>query len=107
VDEELPDPQEFPSERWLGGGPGAGGEFVRRVAMLRAGPRMCLGRRLAIAEIKTVMAMLLRASRQSVEGPGGAEARERLTLTMSPIGLRCAAQPTPLTMEQPPQSEPG
>jgi cytochrome P450 len=85
------DAARFLPERWLGRGPaGAAASSSKRVAMpFGAGPRMCPGRYLALAEIKMVISMLLASFRvESVETPDGTPVRERLALTMSPIGLR-------------------
>ena len=49
---------------------------------------MCPGRYLAIAEIKMVIAMLLKGFEiESVTGSDGGEVRERLGMTMSPVDL--------------------
>jgi cytochrome P450 len=54
-----------------------------------AGPRMCPGRYLALAEMKMVAAMLLASFRlQSVGTSSGGPVRERLALAMSPVGLK-------------------
>jgi cytochrome P450 len=54
-----------------------------------AGPRICPGRYLALAEIKMVAAMLLASfDIADVATPDGRDAQERLALTMSPVGLR-------------------
>jgi cytochrome P450 len=56
-----------------------------------AGPRICPGRYLALAEMKMVLAMLLASFRiESVDTPDGQPVQERLALTMSPVGLRMA-----------------
>jgi len=86
------DPHEFRPERWLQGDTDAaqGRMFsAKRVVMpFGAGPRVCPGRYLALAEIKMVMAMLLgNFDIPSVTAPGG-EPRERLTLVMQPEGLQ-------------------
>jgi cytochrome P450 len=53
-----------------------------------AGPRMCPGRYLALTEMKMLLAMLLsRFEIESVSAPGGAEAAERMSFTMVPVGL--------------------
>jgi cytochrome P450 len=50
---------------------------------------VCPGRYLALAEIKMVMATLLAGFEiADVSGPRGDDVEERLTLTMSPVGLR-------------------
>lgn len=88
----FPDPQAFRPERWLHGVTDVshGRMFsAKRVVMpFGAGPRVCPGRYLALAEIKMVMAMLLaNFCVDSVTAEGG-EPRERLTLVMQPEGLR-------------------
>jgi cytochrome P450 len=84
----FPEPQAFRPERWLGEGPIASGSAKRVTMPFGAGPRMCPGRYLALAEIKMAMAMLLtRFGIDEVSNAGGAP-QERLALTMSPIGLR-------------------
>jgi cytochrome P450 len=54
-----------------------------------AGPRLCPGRYLALVEMKIVLAMLLENFEiESVLAPGGADAVERLSFTMAPVGLK-------------------
>jgi cytochrome P450 len=79
------EPQAFRPERWLGEAAGHG----KRVATpFGAGPRMCPGRYLALTEMKMLMAMVLtRFQIESVTAPGGAEAAERMSFTMVPVGL--------------------
>lgn len=87
----FPAPQDFLPERWLAGnGPTHASRSAKRIAMpFGAGPRICPGRYLALAEMKMVAAMLLGAfDIESVTSPDRGEARERLTLTMSPVGLQ-------------------
>lgn len=87
----FPDPQAFRPERWLAGdGPGRAASSAKRVAMpFGAGPRTCPGRYLALSEMKMVAAMLLRAfDIEDVSTADGAAVRERLALTMSPVGLK-------------------
>jgi cytochrome P450 len=89
--EHFPEPQAFDPSRWLGDAAHAGGlQSPKRVVMpFGAGPRMCPGRYLALAEIKMVTAMLLAGfDLEDVSCADGAEPRERLALTMSPQGLR-------------------
>jgi cytochrome P450 len=83
--------QAFEPERWLAdGGPAAQASAVRRTSMpFGAGPRICPGRYLALLEMKVAMAVLLgRFDIESVDTPDGQEARERLSFTMTPVGLR-------------------
>ncbi len=92
VDERnFPEPQAFRPERWLADGAStASFSSAKRIAMpFGAGPRMCPGRYLALAEIKMVIAMLLACfDIEAVTTPDGAEAREKLAFTMSPVGLQ-------------------
>jgi cytochrome P450 len=87
----FPDPHAFRPERWLAGaGPSHAATSAKRVAMpFGAGPRICPGRYLALAEMKMALAMLFGSfDLESVTTPDGGEARERLAFTMSPVGLR-------------------
>jgi cytochrome P450 len=87
----FPDPSAFSPARWRSAKDGSVTALssAKRVAMpFGAGPRICPGRYLAIAEIKMVAAMLLSGfDLTEVAAPDG-EPRERLALTMSPVGLR-------------------
>jgi cytochrome P450 len=61
-----------------------------------AGPRLCPGRYLAMHEMKMVIAMLLAGFEiESLTTPDGAEPREHLALTMSPVGLQLKLKPWP------------
>ncbi|HEX5682998.1 MAG TPA: cytochrome P450 [Ideonella sp.] len=90
-DTHFVDAERFMPERWLAHGPaGQAASSAKRVSMpFGAGPRICPGRYLALAEMKMVISMLLASFRiESVDTVDGAPVRERLALTMSPIGLR-------------------
>ena len=96
-DDHLPHAARFDPGRWLGeGAPGEHGAASRlasaakRVSMpFGAGPRICPGRYLALLEMKMAMAVLLgRFDITSVTTPDGGEARERLSFTLMPVGLR-------------------
>ncbi len=96
-DDHLPHAARFDPGRWLGDGlpgqHGAAGRLAsaaKRVSMpFGAGPRICPGRYLALLEMKMAMAVLLgRFDITSVTTPDGGEARERLSFTMMPVGLR-------------------
>jgi cytochrome P450 len=84
--DHFAEPQAFRPERWLGETASHG----KRVATpFGAGPRMCPGRYLALTEMKMLMAMVLtRFDIESVTAPGGAEAQERMSFTMVPVGLQ-------------------
>jgi cytochrome P450 len=83
-------PEQFDPGRWRGGDAAPSLSSAKRVSMpFGAGPRMCPGRYLAIAEIKMVTAMLLAHFEfVDVSAPGNAEPSERLALTMAPVGLK-------------------
>jgi cytochrome P450 len=86
----VPQAAEFRPERWLtDGAPGQMASSAKRVAMpFGAGPRICPGRYLALLEMKVAMATLLgRFEIESVDAPDGKEPRERLSITMTPVGL--------------------
>ena len=84
------EPEAFRPSRWMKGGQAEGGGMMsaKRVVMpFGAGPRVCPGRYLALAEIKMVMAMLLANFEiATMKTPEGGPT-ERLALTMSPSGL--------------------
>ena len=92
VDERhVPRAAAFEPARWLAdGAPGATAASPKRLSMpFGAGPRMCPGRYLALLEMKMAMATLLgRFDIASVDTPDGQPARERLSFTMAPVGLR-------------------
>ncbi|MCW5659044.1 MAG: cytochrome P450 [Burkholderiaceae bacterium] len=84
--QHFADPLAFKPERWLGE---AAGSSKRVATPFGAGPRMCPGRYLALVEMKMLLVMVLsRFDIQSVSAPRGAEARERMSFTMVPVGLQ-------------------
>jgi cytochrome P450 len=90
-DQHVPNAAAFEPERWLvQGGPGAQASAAKRTSMpFGAGPRICPGRYLALLEMKLAMATLLgRFDIQGIDTPDGREAREHLSFTMTPVGLR-------------------
>jgi len=92
VDElHFADAASFRPERWL---TGVSASSAKRVAMpFGAGPRICPGRYLALAEMKMLIAMVFASFRiESVTTLDGGDAQERLSLTMSPVGLRLRLQ---------------
>ena len=87
----VPNATAFDPERWLvQGGPGSQASAAKRTSMpFGAGPRICPGRYLALLEMKLAMAVLLgRFDIEGVDTPDGKEAREHLSFTMTPVGLR-------------------
>ena len=87
----VPHAAAFEPERWLvDGGPGPLASAAKRTSMpFGAGPRICPGRYLALLEMKMAMAVLLgRFDIDGVDTPDGQEAREHLSFTMTPVGLR-------------------
>jgi cytochrome P450 len=90
-DGHLPHAAQFDPARWLGdGGPARQASSAKRLSMpFGAGPRICPGRYLALLEMKLAMAALLgRFDIASVDTRDGREARELLSFTMMPVGLR-------------------
>ncbi len=90
-DTHVPRAARFEPERWLAeGSAAAAGANVKRTSMpFGAGPRICPGRYMALLEMKLAMAVLLgRFDIESVATPDGQPAREKLTFTMTPVGLR-------------------
>ena len=87
----FPNPAAFEPQRWLAdGGASPAASSAKRVSMpFGAGPRVCPGRYLALLEIKMAMAMLLaHFDIDEVTAPDGGEAREQMSFTMMPVGLR-------------------
>ncbi len=90
-EEHFGAPERFDPGRWLPGADGGKASLssAKRVVMpFGAGPRICPGRFLALAEIKIVTAMLLAAFDLRYVGTAdGSPPEERLALTMAPVGL--------------------
>lgn len=88
----FPDADAFRPDRWLRGEGDAAQSLAsaRRVVMpFGAGPRMCPGRYLALAEIKMAASMLLaNFDIESVATEDGSDPEEALSITMHPVGLR-------------------
>jgi cytochrome P450 len=87
----FPDPARFDLSRWRGGegSTHAMASAKRHTMPFGAGPRMCPGRYLALAEIKLAAAMVLKNfDLLEVAPEGGGEPRERITIVMAPEGLR-------------------
>ena len=90
-EDQVPRATSFEPERWMvAGGPGAIANSAKRISMpFGAGPRICPGRYLALLEMKIAMVVLLgRFDIRSVDTPDGQQAREHLSFTMTPVGLR-------------------
>jgi cytochrome P450 len=90
-DEYLPNAAEFRPERWLAGeAPAQAASAAKRISMpFGAGPRICPGRYLALLEMKMAMVKLLGYFEiAGVDTRDGGEAEERLSFTMTPVGLR-------------------
>jgi cytochrome P450 len=91
AEQPFPAPLLFRPERWVArtGEPEAATTVKRVVMPFGAGPRICPGRYLALAEIKMVVAMLLGGFEvESVATPDGSEPSERLAFSMQPVGLK-------------------
>lgn len=80
----------FDPDRWLAGaGTTEKAKSAKRIAMpFGAGPRICPGRYLALLEMKMAMAILLgRFDIESVNTPDGGPTKEKLSFTLTPVGL--------------------
>jgi cytochrome P450 len=90
-EQKFAEPQAFRPERWLqaeGAAAHSLSSAKRSVMPFGAGPRMCPGRYLALAEIKMVLAMLLANFEiREVATPDGKPPEENLAFTMAPVGL--------------------
>ncbi|WP_114970163.1 cytochrome P450 [Rhodoferax ferrireducens] len=87
----VPRAAAFEPERWLPDeSPDQAAHAAKRISMpFGAGPRICPGRYLALLEMKMVMATLLgHFDIEGVDTPDGGQAREHLSFTMAPVGLR-------------------
>ncbi len=86
---------DFKPERWIEGQGLGAASHTKRVSMpFGSGPRVCPGRYLALMEIKLGMAMLLDTfDILEVQTPDKGRAQERLSFTMSPIGLTMRIRP--------------
>lgn len=84
-------PMAFDPQRWLGSEGSAHNmaSAKRHTMPFGAGPRMCPGRYLALAEIKLAAAMVLKNfDLLEVAPEGGGEPREQISIVMAPVGLR-------------------
>ena len=85
----FPEAGVFKPERWQEDTSGRHSSAKRVVMPFGGGPRICPGRYLALQEIKMVIGMLFGTfDLGRVITPDGADAQERLALTMAPRGLR-------------------
>jgi cytochrome P450 len=95
----FPEPGSFRPDRWLQSGAaddtGTGRMFSakRTVMPFGAGPRVCPGRYLALAEIKMAIGMMLSNFEITRVWSEDGEPRECLKLTMAPVGLRMKLRP--------------
>ena len=90
-DRHFADAASFRPERWLANGvPAQAATSAKRISMpFGAGPRVCPGRYLALMEMKLALAMLLgNFEIESVGTANGRPARELLSFSMGPVGLR-------------------
>ncbi len=81
----------FEPERWLAGDRPSPHD-PRAFLPFGAGPRLCPGRNIALAQIRTVLAMLVR---NFDIRPSGSGVEERLAFTMFPANLRVRLAPRP------------
>ena len=93
-DAHLPNAAAFEPERWLADGDTATSaattaNSAKRISMpFGAGPRICLGRYLALLEMKLAIATILRDfDITSVDTEDGGPAQELMKFAMAPVGL--------------------
>jgi cytochrome P450 len=80
-------PGEFLPNRWIAGDTGGRTHDASVHVPFGSGPRMCPGRALALLEMRIVLAAIYKTF--DVERVGaGADVREHMAFTMSPVGLR-------------------
>jgi cytochrome P450 len=90
-EQHVRDAADFRPERWLEeNNPAMNASSAKRISMpFGGGPRICPGRYLALLEMKMAMATLLgQFDIVSLKAPDGRAPRERMALTMTPVGLR-------------------
>lgn len=90
-EQHVRDAAAFRPERWLDeNDPAMNAASAKRISMpFGGGPRICPGRYLALLEMKMAMATLLgQFDIVSLKAPDGRAPRERMALTMTPVGLR-------------------
>jgi cytochrome P450 len=108
IDERrFADALNFRPERWsAGAGAAEVDSSAKRVLMpFGGGPRLCPGRYLALAEMKMVIAMVLRGFEiEAVTTPDAGEPRERLAFTMSPVGLKLRLREREIATDEVPGS---
>ncbi|TFZ06088.1 cytochrome P450 [Ramlibacter henchirensis] len=95
-EQEFPQPERFDPLRWRAEGAAAHAmaSAKRHTMPFGAGPRMCPGRYLALAEIKLAAAMVLaNFELEEVAPEGGGEPRERIAIVMAPVGLKMRLRP--------------
>lgn len=74
------DCMEFRPERWMRGGAFAGGESPFKYVVFNAGPRLCIGKRFAYTQMKTLAAAVLEAF--AVEVVPAQEVKPKLNTTL-------------------------
>ncbi|KAF0929419.1 hypothetical protein E2562_021432 [Oryza meyeriana var. granulata] len=74
------DASAFRPVRWMRGGAFAGGDSPFKYVVFNAGPRLCIGKRFAYTQMKTVAAAVL--SRFAVEVVPGQEVKPKLNTTL-------------------------
>ena len=97
-DEHFADARRFDPERWLSRDKPSPHD-PRAFLPFGGGPRLCPGRNIALTQIRTVLAMLVR---NFDIHPAGAGVEERLAFTMFPANLRVRLVPRNKGNEGPP-----
>jgi len=89
---EFVEATEFKPERWLNYAPGENPQHYKAFAPFGGGPRLCMGRSLALLEIKMAVSMICRHFDVLRSEPDKA-IEERFVFTMMPQDLMISLQP--------------
>jgi cytochrome P450 len=84
----FPEPEKFLPERWLGD---AESDLIKKILPFGGGPRLCPGRFLALAEIKMIVAMLVKNF--DIHLQSGVPVEEVFSFTMTPSCLPVTLTP--------------
>lgn len=86
-DDTAPDRDEFRPDRWIDDGP-----TPPKTLSFGSGPRFCPGRNLALIEVKSVLAMMMRDFELTLD-PAAPPVEQDFQFTMAPAGLRVHLAP--------------
>lgn len=92
----FPSPENFAPQRWLDAEKAGTADLLRsQLLLFGKGPRTCLGRNIALMEIKCLTAAVVRRYELSIDGPGIHEDMEMTDhFLMIPKGKQCVLRLT-------------